>query len=106
MPHLSAGALFLLKQLDATNCLGITSFAQTHNCAQGLHENLFYPIHHQILKKEVLPGIAAGWVRPRQPVPSSQEFHEEMDRATGVWIMQVDPKEQLLLEKDFVIAVS
>lgn len=158
---------FLLEQLDASNCLGIASFAQTHNCTQLAHaaqtythqhfrqligseellsmeENSFIElisddrlttegeeavfeavinwvrydpsrkpalarvlsavrlplisqeflldrayqepliqespaciamlcsVYHHILKKEVTPGIAASWIRPRQPVPLSQ----------------------------------
>ncbi|KAK6030374.1 kelch repeat protein [Ostertagia ostertagi] len=29
-------------------------------------------VYHHILKKEVTPGLAASWIRPRQPVPLSQ----------------------------------
>ncbi|KAK6738753.1 hypothetical protein RB195_020703 [Necator americanus] len=158
---------FLLEQLDATNCLGIASFAQTHNCTQLAHAAQMFThqhfrmlieseemltmdeasftqlisddrlttegeeavfeavinwvkydpsrksslpnvlaavrlplisqeflldrayqepliqespaciamlcsVYHHILKKEVTPGLAASWVRPRQPVPLSQ----------------------------------
>ncbi|VDM54675.1 unnamed protein product [Angiostrongylus costaricensis] len=37
---------FLLEQLDATNCLGIASFAQTHNCTQLAHAAQMYTHQH------------------------------------------------------------
>ncbi|RCN40772.1 hypothetical protein ANCCAN_13292 [Ancylostoma caninum] len=36
----------------------------------------------------------------RTPPPDNlREFREEMDRAAGVWITSVNPKEQLLLKR-------
>ncbi|KAK6020042.1 hypothetical protein OSTOST_14309 [Ostertagia ostertagi] len=37
---------FLLEQLDATNCLGIASFAQTHNCTQLAHAAQMFTHQH------------------------------------------------------------
>ncbi|WKX93727.1 hypothetical protein Q1695_011188 [Nippostrongylus brasiliensis] len=47
---------FLLEQLDASNCLGIASFAQTHNCAQLAHAAQMYTHQHfrQLIGSEEL----------------------------------------------------
>ncbi|KJH50404.1 kelch repeat protein [Dictyocaulus viviparus] len=37
---------FLLEQLDITNCLGIASFAQTHNCTQLAHAAQMFTHQH------------------------------------------------------------
>ncbi|ETN76071.1 kelch repeat protein [Necator americanus] len=195
---------FLLEQLDATNCLGIASFAQTHNCTQLAHAAQMFThqhfrmlieseemltmdeasftqlisddrlttegeeavfeavinwvkydpsrksslpnvlaavrlplisqeflldrayqepliqespaciamlcsVYHHILKKEVTPGLAASWVRPRQPVPLSQV--ELYDSRINRWriadpLLEVRSGAGVAIYRDRVIAAG
>ncbi|KAK6052090.1 BTB And Kelch [Cooperia oncophora] len=80
---------FLLDQLDATNCLGIASFAQTHNCTQLAHAaQMFTHQHFRLLieSEELLTMDEASFIQLISDDRLTTEGEEAVFEAAINWV--------------------
>lgn len=80
---------FLLEQLDATNCLGIASFAQTHNCTQLAHAaQMFTHQHFRLLieSEELLSMDEASFIDLISDDRLTTEGEETVFEAVINWV--------------------
>lgn len=92
---------FLLEQLDATNCLGIASFAQTHNCTQLAHAaQMFTHQHFRLLieSEELLSMDVASFIELISDDRLTTEGEETVFEAVVNWV-KYDPSRRACLPR-------
>ncbi|KHJ87802.1 kelch repeat protein [Oesophagostomum dentatum] len=105
---------FLLEQLDASNCLGIASFAQTHNCTQLAHAAQMFTHQHfrcdelcDVVLEACGPGDAGGAESESAP-PTVIAAHKVVLAAACPYFRLLIESEELMSmdEESFIQLIS